>query len=77
MIGITYRLVNASDYYSYDEEFGVWTDHSDDEAFLRELVPQGEDLTIVGVVQPADGVTASMLTAGINYPASLTRHVMD
>ena len=77
VIGITYRLVNASDYYSYDEEFGVWTDHSDDEAFLRELVPQGEELTIVGVVQPADGVTASMLTAGINYPASLTRHVMD
>ena len=77
VIGISYRLVNASDYYSYDEEFGVWTDHSGDEAFLRELVPQGEELTIVGVVQPAEGVTASMLTAGINYPASLTRHVMD
>ena len=37
----------------------------------------GEDLTIVGIVQPAEGATASMLTAGIGYTPALTRHVIQ
>ena len=32
---------------------------------------------MVGVVQPAQGATASMLSTGIAYPASLTQHVME
>ena len=28
----------------------------EDEAYLKDLVSQGEDLTIVGIVQPSEGV---------------------
>lgn len=40
-------------------------------------VTDGEDITVVGVVQPAQGTTAAMLSTGIAYPASLTQHVME
>lgn len=42
---------------------------------MKKLVADGENLTIVGIVQPAEGATASMLTAGIGYTPALTRHV--
>ena len=44
---------------------------------MKKLVADGEDLTIVGIVQPAEGATASMLTSGIGYTPALTRHVIQ
>ena len=76
-LGREFRLVNATDRYQYDEANGVWVDKSDDTAFMKDLVASGEALTIVGVVQPKEDASASMLSSGIAYPASLTRHVMD
>lgn len=76
ILGITFKLVNAADYYSYDEQYGVWTDKSDNVSFMQQFVQQGEDLTIVGIVQPVDGSMAAMLSPGINYTAGLTQHVM-
>jgi hypothetical protein len=77
ILGITFKLVNSADCYEYDEEYGVWKDKSDNAAYMQALVEQGEDLTIVGIVQRVDADSAAMLTAGINYPASLTRHVIE
>ncbi len=37
----------------------------------------GEDVHVVGVVQPRDDATATMLSSGLNYPASLTSYVID
>ena len=44
---------------------------------MKKLVKNGEDLTIVGIVQPVEGATASMLTAGICYTPELTKHVIE
>lgn len=44
---------------------------------MKKLVANGEKLTITGIVQPSPDSAASALTAGINYPASLTRHVVE
>lgn len=76
-LGITFKLVNAADYYEYDETYSLWRDKSEDQAYLQNLVNDGEDITVVGVVQPAQGTTAAMLSTGIAYPASLTQHVME
>ena len=77
ILGTTFRLVNAADYYEYDEDYKVWKDKTDNEEYMEALVKNGETLTIVGIVQPQEGATASMLTAGIGYPKSLTRHVTE
>ena len=75
ILGITFKLVNSSDYYQYDSEYQVWTDKTDDDAYMRRLVENGEDLTIVGIVQPAQDANGALLNAGICYPASLVEHV--
>lgn len=72
-----FKLVNSTDYYEYDEEYKVWKDKSDNSSYMKKLVKNGEDLTIVGIVQPVEGATASMLTAGICYTPELTKHVIE
>ncbi len=76
-LGAEFRLVNAADYYTYDSEYGVWTDHSQDAAYMLDLAQKGDTLTVVGVVQPAEGANATALRSGIAYPASLTERVIQ
>jgi putative ABC transport system permease protein len=77
ILGKKFKLVNSTDYYEYDEEYKVWKDKSDNSSYMKKLVKNGEDLTIVGIVQPVEGATASMLTAGICYTSELTKHVIE
>ena len=77
ILGITFKLINNTDCYEYDEEYNVWTDKTDNTEYMKNIVQNGEDLTIVGIVQPKESVTASMLQTGICYPTSLTTHVIE
>ena len=77
ILGITFKLINSSDCYEYDEEYNIWRDKTENEEFMKNLVANGEDLKIVGVVQPKEGATAAMLQAGIYYSVSLTNYVVE
>ena len=77
ILGTTFKLINNTDRYEYDEEYKVWRDKTDNTEYMKNLVQNGEDLKIVGIVQPKEGATSTMLSTGICYPASLTNHVME
>ena len=77
ILGITFKLINSTDRYEYDEEYKVWRDKTDNTEYMKNIVANGEDLKIVGIVQPKEGATSTMLSTGICYPASLTNHVME
>lgn len=77
ILNTQFKLVNAYDYYTYDDEYKIWKDKSDDTAYLKELVEKGENLTIVGIVQPKEEANATMLTTGIYYPSELVNHLIE
>ena len=77
LLGLKFKLVNSADTYVYDETYKVWKSKADDKEYMQQLVENGEDITIVGIVQPDYTASASMLTSGIAYPASLTEKVME
>ena len=76
LMGLKFKLVNSADTYVYDDTYGIWKSKADDKDYMKQLVENGEDITIVGIVQPDYTASASMLTSGIAYPASLTEKVM-
>ncbi|MBQ7065178.1 MAG: ABC transporter ATP-binding protein/permease [Firmicutes bacterium] len=76
-LGIEFKRIRQSDCYLYDSEYHVWTDKSDDPAYMKKLVLNGETLTIVGVVMPREDASAAMLLSGIGYPASLVRDIIQ
>ncbi|WP_279159691.1 ABC transporter ATP-binding protein/permease [Thomasclavelia cocleata] len=76
ILGIEFKLVNATDYYQYDSNYNVYKDKKDDQNYMKNLIENGENIKIVGIVQPKDSATATMLQSGIGYPAALTIHVI-
>ena len=76
-LGKQFKLINSSDRYVYDETYSLWRDKSDDTDYMKQVVANGTDLTIVGVVQPAEDSSAAMLSSGIGYTHDLTLHVIE
>ena len=77
MLKIKFKLVNASDCYEYDSKYKVWNDKSDNEKYMKNVIDKAENIKIVGVLQPKEGVSAYMLQTGIYYPVELTTHVIE
>lgn len=77
ILDISFKLVNAADMYEYDSRYGVWKDKEDDKDYMNSLIENGEEIKIVGIVQPSEDANGLMLMAGIGYPASLTEHVAE
>jgi putative ABC transport system permease protein len=76
LLGRKLKLVRAQDYYIYNSEYDVWTDRSGDSDFIRQLVENGEDLTIAGIVQPRKK-NGGALSEGLYYTDSLIANLMD
>lgn len=77
LLGASFKLINAADYYEYDADYDLWKDKRDNKAYMKKLVEKGEDLSIAGVVQPKENAGAAMLAPGIYYPSSLTDYVIE
>lgn len=77
LMAVPLKMVNAADFYTYDGENKVWVDKTGDTDYMRALVNAGEDLKIVGVVQPKPDAKATALSIGIYYTPELTRHIID
>ncbi|MCD7750183.1 MAG: ATP-binding cassette domain-containing protein, partial [Lachnospiraceae bacterium] len=77
ILGLTFQLITGADCYAYDSEYGLWVDKSDDASYMNEVIANGEELTIVGIVQPMEDASSEALSSGINYPASLVEHIVE
>ncbi|MBE6764503.1 MAG: ABC transporter ATP-binding protein/permease [Ruminococcaceae bacterium] len=77
LLKLRFRLVAQSDLYTYNEEYEVWEDMSDDEEYMKKLIADGEELSVVGIVCPKDGVTASALSPGVAYTSKLTDFIIE
>ena len=70
-IGIGFKFISPAQRYSYDSEYDVWVDKKDDNRFMRNLIENGEDLTIVGVVKRREDSDFAMLNTGIGYDVQI------
>ena len=79
ILDLKFRLVLSTDYYQYDEEQGYYVDKSEDEEYLKEMIANGLQLTIVGIVKPnSDTILSSgMSGGGIGYTRELTEYVIN
>lgn len=77
IMGVSLKMVPAADFYSYDEANKVWIDKTGDEDYMKNLVDNGEELKIVGIVQPRPDAKATALSMGVYYTPALTQHLID
>ncbi len=77
VLGLVFKLVNSCDYYVYDSQYDIWTNKSDNSNYIKTLVANGEDLTIVGIAQPTEDATVTVLSSGIYYTPELITHISE
>ena len=76
-LGISFKVISPSSFYSYDPEYDVWVDKSSDRYYLDPLIRSGRDLTIVGVVKARKDSDVAMLQTGIYYQFDLIRELIS
>ena len=77
LMDVTFKLVEATDYYQYDSDYHVWKNKSDDADHMRDLVNSGEDVHISGIVKPKAGAKITSLQPGFYYTSDMVRHIID
>ena len=77
LMGVTFKLVAATDYYQYDSDYHVWKNRSDDADYMRDLVSSGEDAHICGIVKPKAGAKITSLQTGFYYTSDMVSHIID
>ena len=70
-LGIRFRVLPASRRFSYDEKLELWLDCANDEAAMKELLDQAEELEITGVAAPTGDRALGVLQFGIDYRPEL------
>ena len=77
LMGVTFKLVAATDYYQYDPDYHVWKNKNDDADYMRDLVNSGEDVHICGIVKPKAGAKITSLQTGFYYTSDMVSHIID
>ncbi len=77
LLGVTFKLVNATNFYQYDSEYGVWKDKTGDTDYMRDAVNAGDDVHVVGIVKPKPETKVSPLKVGLYYTPAMVNHLID
>ena len=77
LMGVTFKLVAATDYYQYDSDYHVRKNKSDDADYMRDLVNSGEDVHICGIVKPKAGAKITSLQTGFYYTSDMVSRIID
>lgn len=74
ILNTKFKLILNSDYYV--KENGVWIDKSQDLSYLKQVVDNGLDIKIVGIIKPKEDSNISV-TNGVGYTRDLTEYVVN
>ena len=72
LIGKTYRLVNAADYYTQNN--GVWVSRQSDNNYIKNLYDNAVELKIVGIAKVKN---ENVSNGYLGYTEDLTKYIMD
>lgn len=75
-LNLNFKLLLNTDY--YEKQNGIWVDKSTDDAYMKSLLENAEDIKVVGVIKPGKESNITGTTYGeIGYLSDLTKHVIN
>ena len=72
-----FKLVMPTDMYKYNDVTGTWDDYSKDDKYMTNVVNNGTDIKVCGIVRPNDDAVSTSLSSGIGYTAKLTEYIIE
>ena len=72
-----FKLVLNCDYMVKNNKTGLWSDRRANLAYVKQLVENGMDINVVGVIRPDEDNVLSMGTGGIGYTSELMEYALQ
>ena len=72
-----FKLVLNYQYMTKDKKTGLWKDMRDNALFVSNLVEQGTDIKIVGILRPQEDNVISVGTGNIGYTSALMDYALE
>lgn len=72
-----FKLVMPTDMYKYNDVTGIWDDYSKDDKYMTNVVNNGTDIKVCGIIRPNDDAVSTSLSSGIGYTAKLTEYIIE
>ena len=72
-----FKLVMPTDMYKYNDVTGTWDDYSKDDKYMTNVVNNGTDIKVCGIIRPNDDVVSTSISSGIGYTAKLTEYIIE
>jgi len=77
ILNLKFKLLCNTDYFEKSEN-GTWVNKADDELFVQsQLAKLGEDITVVGIIRPAEGSVANDTAGFVGYKSELMEHLIN
>ena len=72
-----FKLVMPTDMYKYNDVTGTWDDYSKDDKYMTNVVNNGTDIKVCGIIRPNDDAVSTSISSGIGYTAKLTEYIIE
>lgn len=72
-----FKLVMPTDMYKYNDVTGTWDDYSKDDKYMTNVVNNGTDIKVCGIIRHNDDAVSTSLSSGIGYTAKLTEYIIE
>lgn len=76
LLGLKFRLVTNTDYFEKNAD-GLWEDKSQDTEYLKNIIENGTEIKIVGILCPAEGAVTSSSGGFVGYTSDLMEHLIN
>jgi putative ABC transport system permease protein len=71
ILSMEFKLVLNGDYFVKNKDTGLWTDNRNNEIYIKDIVPKGTTIKVVGILKPDKNNTLNIGTGGIGYTTAL------
>lgn len=75
LIGLKFKLVLNTDYYTKQSD--IWINRKDDYEYMKKVIKDAEDITIVGIIRPNEEAILNSNHGLIGYTKDLTEYVIE
>lgn len=72
-----FKFVMPTDMYKYNDVTGTWDDYSKDDKYMTNVVNNGTDIKVCGIIRPNDDAVSTSISSGIGYTAKLTEYIIE
>ena len=77
LLNLNFKLVISGDYYEYDEVTKKWNDKTSSENYVKDLIKNGVDIKVAGIIIPREDAVATSITGSVGYTKALTEYVLE